>query len=96
MEEVIVVSGAREAWMVKCVAALESSGFTNVTRNTLLYQIEANYKKFMTWGDVRITLTPSGLDTRMALVSTANVDNIYALFKSPNAVILAAFKAGIR
>ena len=96
MQEEMVVSGSREEWLQKCVRALESSGFTKVTKNAVLYQIEANYKKFTTWGTVLITLTPSGTDTQITVVSTANVDNIYALFKSPNKTILSAFKEGLR
>ena len=94
-QEEMVVPGAREEWMQKCVAALESSRFTKVTENAALFQITANYKKFMTWGTVLVTLTPSGTDTKITAVSTANVDNVYALFRSPNKVILSAFKKGL-
>jgi len=96
MQEEMVVSGSREEWLQKCVKVLELSGFTKVTKNTAIYQIEANYKKFMTWGTVLITLSPSGTDTKITAVSTANVDNIFALFKSPNKTILFAFKEGLR
>lgn len=96
MQEEMVVSGSREEWLQKCVKVLELSGFTKVTKNAAIYQIEANYKKFMTWGTVLITLTPSGTDTKITAVSTANVDNIFALFKSPNKTILSAFKEGLR
>lgn len=95
LQEEMVVSGAREEWLSKCVRALESSGFTKVTKNEDLYQVEATYKKFMTWGTILITLIPSGSDTNMIVVSTTHVDNIYALFKSPNKTILSAFKEGL-
>ena len=91
----MVVSGVREEWLQKCVRALESTGFTKVTKNAALYKIEASFKKFMTYGTVLITLVPSGADTKITAVSTANVDNIFALFKSPNKTILSAFKAGL-
>jgi hypothetical protein len=95
MQEELVVSGTREEWLQKSVRALEAEGFTNVTKNATLYQVEANYKKLMTYGTVLITLTPSGADTKITAVSTANVDNIFALFKSPNKTILSAFKTGL-
>jgi len=77
------------------VRALESSGFTKVTKNENLYQVDAAYKKFMTRGTILITLIPQGTDTKITVVSTANMDNIYALFKSPNKTILSAFKEGL-
>ena len=95
LQEELVLSGSREAWMEKCSAALEASGFKNVTKNGPLFQIAANYKKFTVWGEILITLTPSGSDTKVAATSTANVDNIFALFKSPNKAILSAFKEGL-
>lgn len=96
LQEQMVVAGIREEWLKKCARALKSSGFTKVTTNGTLYQIEANYKKFTTWGTILITLTPDGNDTRITAVSTANVDNVYALFKSPNKAILSKFKEGLR
>jgi hypothetical protein len=96
MQEEIVVSGSREEWLQKCRRALESAGFTKVVTNAKLHKIKANYKKFMTWGTIMITLVPAGNDTRITAVSTANVDNIYALFKSPNKTILSKFKESLR
>lgn len=95
LQEEMVVSGAREEWLSKCVRALESSGFKKVTTNEDLCQVEAAFRKFMTWGTILITLVPSGPDTKMTVVSTAHVDNAYALFKSPNKTILSAFKQGL-
>tara|TARA_B110001469_G_scaffold110139_1_gene111701 strand:- start:1098 stop:1406 length:309 start_codon:yes stop_codon:yes gene_type:complete len=96
MQEEMVVTGIRGEWLQKCVRALESSGFTKVTPNATLYQIEANYKKFTIWGTILITLAPEGNDTKITAASTANVDNIYALFNSPNKTILSKFKEGLR
>ncbi len=96
MQEEMVVSGAREEWLQKCTKALESSGFTKVTPDAELHQVEANYKKFTTRGTIMITLTPTGNDTKITAVSTANVDNVYALFKGPNKTILSKFKEGVR
>ena len=96
LEEEMVMAGTREEWMQKCTSALESSGFTKLNTNKTLYQIEANYKKFMTWGSITITLMPDDEDTKITAVSTANVDNIFALFKSPNKTILSKFKEGLK
>jgi len=96
MQEEVVVPGTREEWMQKCAKALELQGFTKVTTNATLFQVEANYKKVATWGTILLTLTPAGNDTKITAVSTANVDNIYALFKSPNKTILSEFKKGLR
>lgn len=96
MQERVVVSGAREEWLQKCVLALESSGFSKVIPNQTLYQINAQYHTFMTWGSIVITLTPSGQGTEIAAVATSNADNIQALFKSPNMTILSRFKDALR
>ena len=96
MQEEMVVSGAREAWLEKCSRALESSGFTKVNTNGTLFQIEGDYKKATTWGTILVTLTPAGDDTKITAVSTANVDNAFALFKSPNKKILGKFKEGLK
>ena len=96
LEEEMVMAGTREEWMQKCTSALESSGFTKLNTNKTLYQIEANYKKSTIWGSITITLIPVNEDTKITAVSTANVDNIYALFKSPNKTILSKFKEGLK
>ena len=95
LQEEMVVTGNREDWLKKCATALESQGFTKVVTNSTLFQIEANYKKAITWGEILITLTPAGNDTKITAKSTANVDNIYALFNSPNKKILSEFKKGL-
>jgi hypothetical protein len=95
MEEEVVVTGDRSEWLSKCVTSLKSAGFTKISENATTYQIEANYKKFMAWGSLTVTLSPSGNDTKIKAISTANVDNIFALFKSPNKTILTAFKKNL-
>jgi len=98
MEENIIVEGGRGDWLSKIQKALEISGFKNVKCNSALYQTTADYKKATVFGEVLITLKPSGLNdicTEIVIKSTANVDNIYALFKSPNKTIIGAFKSGL-
>ena len=96
MREELVVSGNREDWMHRCENALKSAHFTRVIKNVALYQIEANFKKFTVWGTISITLIPEEDNIRIVAVSTANMDNIYALFRSPNKVIISKFKNGLR
>jgi len=96
VEEEMVVPGSRKEWLTKCATALTSQGFTNVTKHQELFQVEASYKKITVWGSIQITLTPAGSDTKITARSTANVDNIYALLKSPNKTILSKFKEGLR
>lgn len=91
----MVVNGQRDIWMDKCVAALTSAGFTSITQNSAVFQVEAHYKKATTWGSILLSLIPVGPDTKIAAVSTANVDNIFALFSSPNKKILSAFKGAL-
>lgn len=95
MEEELVVTGNRDNWLNKCEKALSTQGFTKIDINNTLYQINANYKKFSTWGEIQITLEPNSNDTKIKLKTTANVDNAFALFKSPNKKIMDAFKGGL-
>jgi len=99
MEENLCVEGHRDAWLGRIKQGLEANGFTRVTANSVLYQVTADYKKFTVWGEIVITLIPAAGNadgqTYILLKSTANVDNIYALFKSPNKAILHAAKAGL-
>lgn len=44
------------------------------------------------WGEISITLFQHNEKVKISVVSTANSDNIFALFNSPNRVILNKFK----
>jgi hypothetical protein len=96
LQEEIVVSGDRVEWLDKCVNALTSSGFTKINKNAHLSQIEAAYRTWKVWGTILVTLIPVGSDTKITMVSTANVDNLWALFQSPTKSILTAFKNTLR
>jgi len=97
MEERVCVEGSRDAWFSKTSQALEVSGFKNVSRNDALFQVTADYKKATVWGEVLVTLLPATSEgqTDITIKSTANVDNAFALFKSPNKAIIEAFKSGL-
>ena len=90
------MQGDTEEWLGRCTSALEHQGFRNIEIVCQLGQAHASYKKLTVWGWIDITLVPrdSG-QTEMRLVVTANVDNLYALFRSPTRKILQAFKAGL-
>jgi hypothetical protein len=45
-----------------------------------------------TAGRLDVTLTPVAGGTEMVMRSTGNVDNVYAVFRSPNQKILSLFK----
>jgi hypothetical protein len=92
-EEVFVVDGDRELWLKRCQAALEGGGFSDIKVSAALWQLQARYRKLTIWGSIDITLLPASAEqTTVTVVATSNVDNIYALFRSPGAKILEAFK----
>jgi hypothetical protein len=87
-----LVTGPREQWLSRTQQALKSGGFTKVSTSETLYQVTGSYKKLTTWGEIQVTLAPHGDHTQITARATANVDNIYALFKSPGQTILRQFK----
>ena len=44
------------------------------------------------WGEITISLSPKDQGTKIAIDCMANVDNAFALFKSPGKTILGKFK----
>jgi hypothetical protein len=95
VEEEVVVSGPREQWVHRCATRLQELGFTNIQTNTTIFQVEADYKKMTTWGSLLVTFIPEAEYTRIKARSTGNVDNIFALFKSPNETILQKFRESL-
>ncbi|MBN8694089.1 MAG: hypothetical protein J0L69_12915 [Bacteroidetes bacterium] len=91
-DESFTVNGSTEQWISKCENALKKGGFTAVNVNRTLSQITANYKKLTVWGDITITLHDEGNKTKISAFSNANVDNLFALFSSPNKKIISQFK----
>lgn len=96
VDERIVVVGDRTQWLSKCKAALERAGFTQIDVAESLWQVSAKHKKTTCWGEIQVTLTPEDGNTALAIRATANVDNIYALFRSPTKTILAKFKSALQ
>lgn len=75
----------------KCEDALNIGGFKSIKVNKSLRQINADYKKFTVYGEIEITIFEVNNETEINLISTANTDNIYALFSSPNGKVMKAF-----
>ena len=86
------VKGTIEELKSKVINALEKGEFTSIKNNNTLNQITANYKKLTVWGEISITLSEDNDKIKINTVSTANSDNIFALFSSPNKIILDNFK----
>lgn len=97
VEEALVVAGERADWLTRCTEALITGGFKDVHTSTVLGQVTGTYKKFPSRGELTITVMPSAQPghTQLTLRSTAAVDNLYALFSSPNKKILSTAKVGL-
>ncbi len=91
-EENFQINGSLTEAIQKCKTALENGDFTKINVNETINQLTANYKKFTVWGEIKITLTENNDKVNINVTSTANADNIYALFNSPNDKILNQFK----
>jgi len=94
-EETLNVAGPTDSWLPRCKQALESSGFSQVKVADVLHQITGKYRTFTTVGEIEITLKPGGENTTIHAKATANVDNIFALFRSPTGAILSKFRQGL-
>ena len=94
-EERVIVTGDRADWLDRCKRAMEAGNFKNVVVNPSLFQLTGTFRKATLAGRLDVTLTPVAGGTELAMRSTGNVDNIYALFKSPNQRILEAFKSNL-
>ena len=91
-EENFQISGNLSEVIQKCKTALEKGEFTKINVNETINQLTANYKKLSVWGEIKITLTENNERINVNAISTANSDNLFALFSSPNDKILNQFK----
>lgn len=76
----------------KCLSALKRGGFSKISSNDLLNELSANYKKATVVGKIQIVLIENDGKTKINVKTTANADNVFALFSSPNDKILNKFK----
>lgn len=94
--EEFVVPGLVEYWLGASANALRSAGFTDLWSPNPQAEVAASYKKATVWGELRVGVyaaTPQ--DSRIVLTAKANVDNIYALFRSPGRRIIDTFKTSL-
>ncbi|GAB5606352.1 DUF4431 domain-containing protein [Sideroxyarcus sp. TK5] len=92
-EEDFEIAENVEALLKRCTGALEAGGFKNIKAQELTSTMQAEYKRFPAWGEVSITLFRLADNrTKINVKATANYDNIYALFSSPNQKIIRSFR----
>ncbi len=92
-EEDFEIAENVEALLKSCTGALEAGGFKNIKVQELTSTMQADYKRFPACGEVSITLFRLADNrTKISVKATANYDNIYALFSSPNQKIIRAFR----
>lgn len=94
-DEKIVVQGNIEDWLIKSEESLIKSNFKKIKVNKTINQITGTYKTLTCFGEISITLYSINSvteQTEILIKSTANIDNLYALFKSPNKTIISLYK----
>lgn len=94
-EENFTVNGSLEDLLKKSESALVKGGFKKIKTNNVLNQITADYKTLTVIGSIIVTLHDDNDKVQISAKSTANADNIFALFSSPNQKILNQFKNNI-
>lgn len=96
-EESFLVSSDINTVRLVSLQALQAGKFKNIDDNRVVNQITADYRSISLYGSIRITLEPEGNNgTRMRIIATANVDNIYNLFSSATQRIIDKFKENIK
>ena len=95
-EQQFQVKGETNEVKEKCLNALELGGFKKVETNDFLNQISANYTKLTVVGKIEIVLSENEKGIEISIKTTANSDNIFALFSSPNDKIMNAFTENLK
>ena len=90
-ENSLQFNGLLEDAKIKCRAALEAGGFKKIENNDSLNQLNAKFNNFFVVGSIDIGLANTEHGVTVSLKSTANADNIFALFSSPNDKIMKSF-----
>jgi len=80
----------------KCTNSLELGGFKKIETNDFLNQISAKYTKMTVVGKIEISLAENDKGIEINVKTTANSDNIFAAFSSPNDKIMNAFKENLK
>ena len=92
----VYVEGDMPTWFDKLTACLPTLGFNDIVVNRQLSCVTASYRRMTLWATVRIVLRPMNGQIELTVYSTANVDNVYALFKNPNKRIFSKILEGIK
>ena len=96
LEESVVLNGTGAYWGPRCVTAMQVAGFAVTQVNEAAGRVEGTFKKATVWGKLVVTLLPAGPSaTQITAKATANVDNVYAVFRSPGRKILEEFKTAL-
>jgi len=95
-EQQFQVKGELNEIKEKCLNALELGGFKKVETNDFLNQISAKYTKMTVVGKIEIVLSEKEKGVELNAKTTANSDNVFALFSSPNDKIMSAFKENLK
>lgn len=96
VHEDFVVDGSRGEWFALRGDTLELAGFRNLDSSSRLFQRVGTYRRFPPTASSALGFTPWGTrQCRIAVTATANVDNLYALFKSPGRAIIEKFKQAL-
>jgi hypothetical protein len=95
IEENIQIQCAKNEIFLKIEDALKKGKFQNITKNEFTNQIGAKYQKLTIWGEIIISIIENGNSFMLNIKSKANVDNIFALFTSPNQKIINNFKQNL-
>ena len=90
-ENSLQFNGSLEEAKRKCKSALEAGGFKKIENNDSLNQLNAKFNNFFVVGSIDIGLANTEHGVTVSLKSTANADNIFALFSSPNDKIMKSF-----
>jgi hypothetical protein len=90
-EKTLFHSGTLEEARHKAKAALTKGGFKKISINEELNCASASFNNFFVVGKIDISITPKDQGVEIQVKSTANSDNIFALFSSPNEKILNSF-----
>ena len=90
-EKTLQFNGTIEVAKQKCLDALNGGGFKKIENHESLNQLNAKFNNFFVVGNIEIILSKTENGININLKSTANVDNIWALFSSPNDKIMKSF-----
>lgn len=73
--------------------SLVQAGFTNVTRSPDGWSVAADFNTFLgtPQGDISVSVTLDGIQTRLMIYVRAEFDNIRAVFRSPGERIATKF-----